>query len=198
MKRLSILGGKTGIGEKIAALAAVDYSIKVYSRPEYNIFVGKSMMVLGRILQRTRPDVFILNASGPCVIGKEQYAHSQEAALRVLWPFVRSLDMTLVVMSAAGGWRAGEPADPQLALFRNAKNQLSKTAIELCWKKTTDTEHVARTVLFEPSTMTPSIAQAARIPCMSADEAWKTIRLGIDSRLPFVRIGGQGSDINSP
>ena len=134
-QRLAILGGSNGIGAQIVECAQVEYDTKIYGRPEYNIFAQKSMMVLGRILQRTRPNVFILNASGPVVIGKEQYAYAQTDALKVLWPFIKELDLTLVVMSSAGAWHVVSKADPVLKLFRMAKYQLSITTMQLCWKK---------------------------------------------------------------
>lgn len=194
MKRLAILGGASGVGSKLLEEASIDYAVKIYGRPEYNMFVSKSMMVLGRILQRTRPDVFILNASGPIIPGKDEYAYIQTDALKTLWPFIKGLDLTLVIMSSAGSWRVDDQVDPVLKLFRKSKYQLSSTALDLCWKKTTDAEHLARTVLFEPSTMNPIIAEKAKIPYLSIKDAWHMIKLGIDSNLPFIRLGCQGND----
>ena len=193
MKRLAILGGTTGIGSKLVEEAAKEYDIKIYGRPEYNIFVQKTMMVLGRVLQRTRPEVFILNANGPIIPGKDQYAYSQTETLKTLWPFIKELDLTLVIMSSSGAWWAAEPVDPVLKLFRHSKYRLSSTAMSLCWKQR-DPEHIARTILFEPSTMNPVIAQKAKIPCLSIADAWKMIKLGIDTKLPFIRLGCQGSN----
>jgi hypothetical protein len=191
-QRLAILGGITGIGAKLVELAREEYDIKIYGRPEYNLFAPKTMMVLGRILQRTRPDVFILNASGPIVVGKEQYATVQTDALVTLWPFIKGLDMTLVVMSSAGAWRVSSPADPLLKLFRVSKYKLSAKTLELGWKKKDDEGHLIRTILFEPSTMSPTVAEKANITCLSPNEAWRVIKANIDLRLPFVRVGCQG------
>ena len=189
MNRLAILGG-TGLGVSIVN-EAVDYDVKVYDVPDFNIYVKNSMMVLGRVLQRTRPDVFVFNASGP---NTEEHGSAKINALKTLWPFVKVLDISIIIISSAGAWNSLSVDDPNIRIYRKINFDLSNVALSICRKSTMD-EHQARTILFEPAIYDASVAKKFNSTYLTNKEMWDMIKLGIDAKLPFIRLGCQGNNV---
>jgi len=190
--KVFIIGCKSGFGKELLAHCQTECLAQGVSREDFNLFDLASVKRLGERIIGELPDVVVFNSYARTV-DKEHVAYAQLEALKVLWPMLKPLDLTVVVVGSAIAWEQPNGGNATL-LYQRSKKDLAAYCLKNGWLDITNPQHKARMVLFEPATMTnrPEYAKARRTPLLSVESSWALMRGAIASKLPFVRVGAQG------
>lgn len=167
--RTVIIGGRTGLGQKIAE----HYNADVLSRPTYDISTDEGRKAICDEVEKQAPDVVILNSFD------HGNRRSQFDTMVALWDRLSSKQITIVVISSFAKNYAGvDVGDKGFQAYCTAKKRISEQALRLAYQG----PGIAKMVVIEPCVVENNVGKSFTDGCyISYGELLEMIDEGIET-----------------